>query len=88
MVVFCTKKASPISFRQPREADYLGSEARKMFLMPLHEINAEVFAEQAEDGPVLSRVDTARLTKWQRISAIGHWNVMRMVLPPAVWEAW
>jgi hypothetical protein len=88
MVVFCTKREKPISFRQPKEADYLGSQARKMFLMPHYEIDANVFAEQEGDGPVLSRADTARLTKWQQISAIGHWNVMRTVLPPAVWEAW
>ena len=88
MVVFCTKSEKPISFRQPTEADYLGSKARRVFLVPHHEINAEVFAEKGGDGPIFSRVDTERLTRWQRVSAIDHWNIMKTVLPSAVWEAW
>ncbi len=93
MVIFCTKQdAESLTFRKPVEADYLGSNARKMFLLPEHEIDEEVFedkeGEPVEEGGVLSRNDTMRLTKWQRKSAVGHWGVMRTVLPSEVWEKW
>jgi hypothetical protein len=94
MVIFCTKQAEkPLTFRKPIEADYLGSNARKMFLMPEHEIEEGFFeAQEGEGNPaeggVLSRNDTMRLTKWQKESAVGHWRVMRTVLPSEVWEKW
>lgn len=89
MVIFCTKHDSKlVTFRKPVEADYLGSEARKMFLMPQYEIEDTVFQEQEGDGGVLSRNDTGRLGRWQRESAVGHWRVMRTVLPSEVWENW
>ncbi len=88
MVIFCTKQAAKqLTFRKPVEADYLGSNARKMFLMPEHEIE-DVFFEEQGDESVLSRNETGRLTKWQRESAVGHWRVMRTVLPDEVWEKW
>ena len=89
MVIFCTKLDSkPLTFRKPIEADYLGSNARRMFLVPEHEVAEGFFGEQEGDGDVLSRNDTMRLTKWQRKSAVGHWSVMRTVLPSEVWEKW
>jgi hypothetical protein len=59
-----------------------------MFLMPKHEIKGSVFETQEGDGEVLSRNSTKRLSKWQQTSAVGHWNVMRTVLPSEVWENW
>jgi hypothetical protein len=91
MVIFCTKLDSkPLTFRKPVEADYLGSNARRMFLVPEHEIEQGFFTEQEGEGNggVLSSNDTMRLTKWQRKSAVGHWGVMRTVLPSEVWETW
>jgi len=92
MVIFCTKQGSkPLTFRKPVEADYLGSNARRMFLLPEHEIEEGFFGNRdgtdaSED--VLSRNDTMRLAKWQEKSAVGHWRVMRTVLPSEVWENW
>lgn len=93
LVVFCTKQdANALTFRKPVEADYLGSNARKMFLMPQHEIDEDVFGdkggEKEEEGGVLSKNNTMRMTRWQRKSAVGHWRLMRTVLPSEVWETW
>lgn len=89
MVIFCLKTSEKdIKFRQPTDADFLKSGARKAYLMPKHEIEGGVFSEQEGDGEVLSRNDTGRLEKWQRRSAVGHWKVMRTVLPSEIWESW
>lgn len=82
-----------MTFRKPVEADYLGSNARRMFLVPEHGIEEAYFREQEGEGDdteggVLSKNDTTRLKKWQEKSAVGHWGVMRTVLPSEVWENW
>lgn len=92
MVIFCTKTSSSASsvlkFREPVEADFLNSGARKEFLVPKYEIDADVFEAVDGDGDVLSKSDMDRLTKWQVKSAVGHWKVMRTVLPDHIWEMW
>lgn len=88
MVFFCTKSAKAVEFREPVESDFLGSGARQEHLLPRHEIPAESFQR---DGYVLSTSNsssTKELEKWQVRSAIGHWKLMRTVVPPAVWENW
>ncbi|KAK4131009.1 S-adenosyl-L-methionine-dependent methyltransferase [Trichocladium antarcticum] len=88
MVIFCTKQAGGgISFRDPEERDLLNSPSRRAFLLPRHEVGEGDFA--ADDGAgILRRNDTERLRVWHGMSALGHWAVMRTVLPAAVWEAW
>lgn len=98
MVIFCTKKTftgigahktpATIRFRSPVEADYLKSGARKQYLMPKYEIEASVFEEREGDGDILRSNDTERLSRWQEKSAVGHWRVMRTVLPHHIWQAW
>ena len=88
MVIFCTNDPAKIAFRKPVTTDYLGSRAREAFLVPKFEIEGSYFEAQEDDGGVLSRNDTSRLTKWQEKSAVGHWNVMRTVLPDYVWQGW
>ena len=85
MVIFCKKTATPVTFRKAVEADFLGSGARRAFLPPKHEIPVESFRGQ---GEILRRGHTKQLEAWHRESAIGHWKVMRTVLPDAVWENW
>lgn len=88
MVIFCTKLADrEISFRQPGIRDLLNSPSRDAFLMPKHEVKDEDFIVGREDG-ILTKNDTAKLVKWHSKSALGHWKVMRTVLPPSVWENW
>ncbi|KAK4119302.1 S-adenosyl-L-methionine-dependent methyltransferase [Parathielavia appendiculata] len=92
MVIFCTKKKpsadGEISFRLPTERDLLNSPSRRAFLMPQHEVRMSDFVGGEEGKGILRRNETERLVKWHEMSALGHWTVMRTVLPEAVWEAW
>ena len=85
MVFFCRKQNIPVKFRQPVEADFLGSGSRREYLLPKHEIMPEQFVRE---GEVLRSGKTKELEKWHAKSALGHWKVMRTVLPAAVWETW
>lgn len=86
MVFFCRKLAGlPLTFRKPVKADFLGSGARREYLVPKHEIPPDVFVTE---GSVLTQGNTKELERWQAKSALGHWTVMRTVLPVAVWENW
>lgn len=85
MVFFCRKTDIPVKFRKPVEADFLGSRFRREYLVPKHEIPSSAFETK---GDILRRGKTKELEKWQAKSAIGHWRVMRTVLPDAVWINW
>ncbi|KAK3682533.1 S-adenosyl-L-methionine-dependent methyltransferase [Podospora appendiculata] len=88
MVVFCTKlDHRELSFREPTARDLLNSPSREAFLLPKYEVLDTDFIAGEEDG-VLRRNDTQKLVKWHETSALGHWTVMRTVLPSVVWEAW
>ena len=89
MVIFCKKTESPLHFRQPVETDFLGSKSRETYLYPKIEIDPAVFAK-ANGGKQYALVEgrLAELRTWQSQSAIGHWKIMRTVLPGAVWENW
>jgi hypothetical protein len=88
MVIFCTNAAKNVTFRRPMQKDLLGSKARGMFLYPEHEVDYSVFELQEGDGGILRRNDTERFKAWQDHTALGHWAVMRTVLPEAVWQNW
>ncbi|RMZ74996.1 hypothetical protein DV737_g5547, partial [Chaetothyriales sp. CBS 132003] len=84
MVFFCIKpSAVPIAFRQPIESDFLGSGARLQFLVPKFEV---MHSEFERDGDLLTENNVKVVEKWQAQSAVGHWRVMRNVLPDVVWE--
>lgn len=88
MVLFCRARSeTPITFRAPVERDFLRSGARKAYLVPKHEIlRGEFELEDMED--VLRANGTQRLVETQSRSAVGHWNVMRTVVPGKIWELW
>lgn len=90
MVMFCRKKKGSFTFRDPVEADCLGSQARRYHLLPQHEIEASYFhgKESDEEFGVLRRGQTQKLEAFQRESAVGHWRIMRTVLPDKIWENW
>jgi hypothetical protein len=88
MVIFCTNSEDPITFRSPVAKDFLGSGARREFLLPTHEVEKDEFALLEGDGGLLLRNDTERFRAWQQTSALGHWAVMRTVLPKEIWEDW
>lgn len=91
MVIFCTKDAStPLTFRKPTKKDLLGSKTRERFLPPTIEISKDVFEmKEGEKGDeVLSKKNTKEIEKWHAKSAIGHWWIMRDLIPAVVWESW
>ncbi len=90
MVIFCKHPSSsnkPLTFRQPVLADYLESGARQQYLFPKPELEISKDVFELE-GPVLKRGQTRQLERWHRSSAVGHWRIMRTVLPAVVWENW
>lgn len=93
MVIFCTKIADrPLTFRKLVPEDLLQSRTRPHFLPPRHEVRDEDFtadmSKVEESALVLRKNDTAALESWHEKSALGHWVVMRTVLPDFVWENW
>ncbi|KAI9757453.1 MAG: hypothetical protein M4579_003469 [Chaenotheca gracillima] len=86
MVVFCTKSSAPLFFRRPREADFLGSEARRNSLYPQFEIESGRLDRGTDKEDILSVENVSVLSKGQEESAAEHWRIMRTVLPDAVWE--
>jgi hypothetical protein len=88
MVIFCTKNTDkPVSFRRPTARDTLNSPARQRFLLPEHEVLDSQFLAGGDEG-ILRNNDTQKLEKWHIQSAIGHWTVMRTVIPARMWENW
>lgn len=90
VIVFCTKSGSQdsdIVFRQPVESDLLQSQTRRVFLVPKHEVFDSNF-QSTEEARIVRRNDTEQLAQWHAESAIGHWTVMRGVIPPKVWAQW
>lgn len=87
MVFFCRKHPDnlPVKFRKPVTKDFLGSSLRKAYMLPQHEIKPEEFEQE---GPLLTAKNVRMLEKFQAESAVGHWHVMRTVLPSAIWENW
>ena len=96
MVIFCRKSPEPFTFRTPVEADFLDTQSRRHHLFPKHEIASGHFDGRKKGGEhdddnevgILKRGQTQVLEKWQKQSAVGHWWLMRTVLPHAVWENW
>jgi len=86
--MFCTKSTTPYNFRAPVGSDFLGSYARQRFLFPRYEINLEKYwADIADDSYViLDESNIGKLNGWQKLSAVGHWDVIRTVVPDRVWE--
>ncbi|CAK7209922.1 hypothetical protein SCUCBS95973_000609 [Sporothrix curviconia] len=90
VVIFCTKQGkrdADITFRTPRKADLLNSETRKHFLVPKHEVVDADF-RSTEEVRAVRRNDTEQLAESHAESALGHWAVMRRVVPAKVWELW
>ncbi|EAS31307.3 spermine/spermidine synthase [Coccidioides immitis RS] len=89
MVIFCTKTESALEFREPITSDYLGSMSRESYMFPKFEIEKDTFKNAGSGHPdILDKNQIGQLQKWHSQSAIGHWKIMRTVLPAAVWEKW
>ena len=88
MVMFCRKSTGIFTFRDPVEADCLGSQARRYFLLPQHEIQVDYFEGRDGEVTTLKRGQTQVLEAYEAKSAARHWEIMRTVLPDVIWEAW
>lgn len=86
VVIFCKKSGGPLTFRDPVPDDFLRSRARNLFLVPRHEVTIGDF--KAEEEGLLRGNGTGVLEAGQGASAVGHWEVMRTVIPDGVWELW
>ncbi|KAK3945558.1 polyamine aminopropyltransferase [Diplogelasinospora grovesii] len=87
MVIFCTKRNDGINFRQPTVRDLLNSPTREQFLYPRFEVKDADFRARGNDG-ILTKDDTQKLVKWHEKSALGHWAIMRDIIPSFVWINW
>ncbi|KAI2466850.1 S-adenosyl-L-methionine-dependent methyltransferase [Annulohypoxylon bovei var. microspora] len=88
VIVFCTKTDEKVTFRKPTDADFLGSLARKAYLFPKHEVEESAFLANTVDAGILRVNETEKLAKWHDQSALGHWAVMRTVIPSNIWQQW
>lgn len=88
-VVFCKKFAAPLRFRQPVKADFLGSKSREAYLFPKFEVDQATFEQVGEENQgILEAGKLSHLQPWQIKGAVGHWQIMRKVIPPVYWENW
>ncbi|KAI9729817.1 MAG: hypothetical protein M1834_006565 [Cirrosporium novae-zelandiae] len=89
LVIFCTNSRKRFSFRLPGPDDFLGSGARQAFLLPRYEVPLSKFnLNELSDSDILRMDHTYHLASSQMYSAVGHWNLMRTVLPSSIWENW
>ncbi|KAJ2906459.1 Polyamine aminopropyltransferase [Zalerion maritima] len=90
MVIFCTKSTERgLKFRAMVPEDTLKSKARQAYLMPQNEVTVEdIYGVEGDDGAIVRKNETGRLSVWHEQSAVGHWKVMRTVIPPIIWELW
>lgn len=90
IVIFCLNPSSPsksFAFRRPEERDYLGTLARRKFLVPTYEVEKGELVGRVAGGEEVITVENADgFAEVQRVSGVGHWSVMRKVLPVEVWE--
>ena len=95
MVLFCRQTDHPLMFREPVEADYLGTSSRKTYLLPRLEMDLEQYVMRddkrmltANKTMILHAAKTFEMDRWHNVAARRHWEVMRTVIPPQVWELW
>ena len=96
MVIFClnptSKRASrPLSFRQPVQADYLGSISRQNYLLPRADLEIRFPSHEEMAGEkfqIITKDNVGKFRKEQLESAKKHWKIMREVVPAFVWENW
>jgi len=87
-VLFCSPSKTRLTFRQPRNSDYLGSYLRRHVLSSLdsREIDLNVIRSDSPDQ-ILNDGDN-KLGPLQAQQGGHHWEVMRGVLPDFHWETY
>jgi hypothetical protein len=85
-IVFCRNGPGGVTFRQPRERDFLGSISRRQHLIPREEFRVEFPLRGTErEGEVLVDEAVGNWKREQEESAGRHWGIMRTVLPGRIW---
>lgn len=92
-VLFCSTSSSPLTFRDAVASDYLGSTQRQSILSTLaqREVDLVPIRESIseKDLPLFNLTDGKNaLGRWQAEEAVGHWKIMRQVLPDVFWETY
>ena len=93
MVVFCIKSdARKLTFRQPVTSDWLDSLSRRDFVPPPPNLEikfADVVGEDIGASLGLLRKGNEDIIEsYHTEAAVRHWNIMRTVLPSAIWQTW
>lgn len=92
MVIFCKNAADgKLEFREPIEADYLGTVSRRHYLAPRKTLELKFPTEEevvVETVQTLTVDNLSEFEKKQVESARRHWKIMRLVVPDFVWELW
>lgn len=88
LVIFClhpdVQATQQLTFREPIEADFLDSDARRRFLKPDSALE-EQFPDSTH-AQLLTRANMASFKSQQLASARRHWKIMREAVPAQVWE--
>ncbi|KAI0750969.1 S-adenosyl-L-methionine-dependent methyltransferase [Daedaleopsis nitida] len=92
-VFFCTPSSEPFKFRKAITSEYLGSHLRRHVLSSIgeREVDISTVGADLEDDKKERYIlkDMANpLSEWQNKEAIGHWKIMRSVLPKVFWETY
>lgn len=86
-ILFCRNTPGPVSFRQPTQADFLGSISRKQHMYPRAEFAVDFPLRGTEkEGEVLVEEAVDSWKREQEESASRHWSIMRVVLPGKIWS--
>jgi len=90
MVLFCTQSPAPLSFRETRKSDWLGSPLRRHVLQSLdiREINLDTVRSTPGDDRYILTDHHNPLGALQEKQGDHHWLVMRQVFPDIHWETY
>ena len=76
------------TFRNPVEADYLGTTSRQHYLVPNPALELQFPDMLGEKVQLLTTGNMGSFQTQQIDSARRHWKIMRQVVPGVVWENW
>jgi len=87
-IVFCRNSPGPVEFRQPTQADFLGSISRRQHMYPRAEyaVDFPLRGTEKADEDVLLEEAVGEWKAEQEESASRHWKIMREVLPGKIWS--
>ncbi|KIM46329.1 hypothetical protein M413DRAFT_441412 [Hebeloma cylindrosporum] len=90
VVVFCTQSSAPLTFRQTRRTDWLGSPLRRHVLKTLEarEVDLRSIRDPSEGNRYILTDKNNPLGILQGEQGSHHWQVMREVLPDIHWETY